>query len=142
MTIAHDPCKHWSVFRMLEKQAEGTAAQFSILTENGIAKIYCCESIKVKDLNDASHVLCAGIELNSAIDAQGHDSVALVDELQRLCVASGGSSKIPPKIKKILNSVARILNINWIARGIEQEAQLICVRGAVCPRKPSCYCNQ
>jgi len=142
MTIAHDPCKHWSVFRMLEKQAEGTAAQFSILTENGIAKIYCCESIKVKDLNDASHVLCTGIELNSAIDAQGHDSVVLVDELQGLCVANGGSSKIPPKIKKILNSVARILNINWIARGIEQEAQLICIRGAVCPRKPSCYCNQ
>ena len=80
--------------------------------------------------------------MNPAITAQGHDATALVNELQKLCIENGGTSKIPPKIKKVLNSVARILNINWISRGIEQEAQLICVRGAVCPRKPSCYCNQ
>ena len=142
MSIVHDPCQHWSVFRMLQQQGEGTAAQFSILTENSITKIYCCESIRVKDLNNSSHVLCTGIELNPAIEAQGHDSVALVDELQRLCIANGGSSKIPPKIVKVLTSVARILNINWITRGMEQEAQLICARGSVCPRKPSCYCEQ
>ena len=142
MRTVPDRCQHWSVFRMLEQQETGTAAQFSILNENGVAKIYCCESIKVQDLNNSSHVLCTGIELNPAIAAQGHDAVELVDELQRLCIAKGGSSKIPPKIKKVLISVARILNINWIARGIEQEAQLICVRSAVCPRKPSCYCNQ
>lgn len=142
MRIVNDPCKHWSVFRMLQQQSAGTAAQFSILTENGVAKIYCCESIKVQDLNNASHVLCTGIELNPAIEAQGHDSIVLVDELQKLCVENGGACKIPPKIRKVLNSVARILNINWITRGIEQEAQLICVRGAVCPRKPSCYCDQ
>lgn len=142
MTIAHDPCKHWSVFRMLQNQAEGTAAQFSILSENGVAKIYCCESIKVFDLNKASHVLCTGIDLNPAIEAQGHDAVSLVNELQQVCISNGGSSKIPLKIRKILLSVARVLNINWITRGIEQEAQLICVRGAVCPRKPSCYCEK
>ncbi|WP_299806445.1 DUF3612 domain-containing protein, partial [uncultured Shewanella sp.] len=38
-----------------------------------------------------------------------------------------------------LMSVAKILNINWIERGIENEARLICGRGAVCPRQPSCY---
>ncbi len=63
-------------------------------------------------------------------------------ELQRLCIENGGTCKIPAKIKKVLISVARILNINWITRGIEQEAQLICARGAVCPRKPSCYCKE
>jgi transcriptional regulator with XRE-family HTH domain len=142
MRIVRDPCQHWSVFRMLNQTTDGSAAQFSILNENGIAKIYCCESVKVKDLNNISHVLCSGIELNPAITAQGHDAIALVNELQKLCIENGGTSKIPTKIKKVLNSVARILNINWISRGIEQEAQLICARGAVCPRKPSCYNNQ
>jgi Zn-dependent peptidase ImmA (M78 family) len=142
MRIVEDPCPHWSIFRMLKQAESGTAAQFSILNENGSAKIYCCESVKVQDLKNISHVLCSGIELNPAITAQGHDATALVNELQKLCIENGGTSKIPPKIKKVLNSVARILNINWISRGIEQEAQLICVRGAVCPRKPSCYCNQ
>tara|TARA_R110001583_G_scaffold67490_2_gene192853 strand:+ start:5677 stop:7185 length:1509 start_codon:yes stop_codon:yes gene_type:complete len=142
MSIVSDPCQHWAVFRMLEEQSLGTAAQISILNENGIAKIYCCESIKTHDLNNISHVLCTGIELNPAISAQGHDAEALVNELQRLCIANGGMSDIPPNIKKVLISVARILNINWITRGIEQGARLICARGAVCPRKPSCYSNQ
>ena len=142
MRIVNDPCQHWSVFRMLNQAESGTAAQFSILSENGIAKIYCCESVKVEDLKNIKHVLCTGIELNPAITAQGHDATALVNELQRLCIENGGTSKIPLKIKKVLNSVARILNINWITRGIEQEAQLICVRSAVCPRKPSCYCKK
>ncbi|MGU3846736.1 DUF3612 domain-containing protein, partial [Vibrio diabolicus] len=31
------------------------------------------------------------------------------------------------------------LNINWIERGIQTQARLICSRGAVCPRQPSCY---
>jgi transcriptional regulator with XRE-family HTH domain len=141
MRIVRDPCQHWSVFRMLGQKGTGTAAQFSILNENGVAKIYCCESIKVQDLNNSHHVLCTGIELNPAIAAQGHNAVELVNELQRLCITNGGTSKIPAKIKKVLISVARILNINWITRGIEQEAQLICARGAVCPRKPSCYCK-
>ncbi len=35
--------------------------------------------------------------------------------------------------------MAKILNINWVERGIEGDARLICSRGAACPRKPSCY---
>lgn len=142
MSIVHDPCQNWAVFRMLQQEGVGPVSQFSILSENGVSKIYCCESIKVQDLKNVSHVLCTGIYLNPAIEAQGHDTEAIVNELQNLCAEKGGASKIPPKIKKVLISVARILNINWIARGIEKEAQLICVRGSACPRTPSCYCNK
>lgn len=139
MRVVKDPCQHWSVFRMLGMSAKGTAAQISILNENGTPKIYCCESIKVQDSADVNHVLCAGIDLNPAIDAQGHDAVALVRELKQICIANGGSAAIPAHIQKILISVARILNINWIERGIAGEARLICSRGAVCPREPGCY---
>ena len=139
MRIVNDPCQHWSVFRMLAANQEGTAAQLSILNDGDIPKIYCCESIKVKDLTDASHVLCAGIELSPAITAQGYDALALVNELKKLCIENGGEAMIPAHIKKVLIAVARILNINWIERGIEEKARLICSRGAVCPRKPGCY---
>ncbi|MGO2233131.1 MAG: DUF3612 domain-containing protein [Marinomonas sp.] len=36
-------------------------------------------------------------------------------------------------------SVAKILNINWVERGIDSDARLIYSRGAVCPGSPSCY---
>ncbi|WP_269777499.1 DUF3612 domain-containing protein [Marinomonas sp. BSi20584] len=49
------------------------------------------------------------------------------------------SSSDPKKHQKNLMSVAKILNINWIERGIDNDARLICSWGAVCPRKPSCY---
>jgi transcriptional regulator with XRE-family HTH domain len=139
MRIVKDPCQHWAVFRMLAINYTGTDAQISILSENGVSKIYCCESIKVQDLTNVGHVLCSGINLNPAIDAQGHDSLALVEELKQVCIANGGSAVIPNKIKKVLVSVAKILNINWIERGIAGGAMLICSRGSVCPRQPGCY---
>ncbi|MBU2318138.1 MAG: DUF3612 domain-containing protein, partial [Gammaproteobacteria bacterium] len=77
--------------------------------------------------------------LNPAIDAQGKDALSIAADLREACVTKGGSSQIPRSIKKDLMSVAKILNINWIERGIDNDARLICSRGAVCPRKPSCY---
>ena len=142
MRIVKDPCQHWAVFRMLTTSYTGTDAQISILSENGVSKIYCCESIKVKDLTSVDHVLCTGIDLNPAIDAQGYDSLALVNELKQVCINNGGSAAIPNAIKKVLISVARILNINWIERGIAGGAMLICSRGAVCPRQPGCYSDK
>ncbi len=73
------------------------------------------------------------------ISAQGGDAIAIAEELKSLCVSSGGSTVIPQHIKKDLTTIAKILNINWIERGIQTQARLICSRGAVCPRQPSCY---
>ena len=86
-----------------------------------------------------NRVLCAGIDLNPAIEAQGKDAVSLARDLQKACVKNGGESPIAKGIKRELISVAKILNINWIERGLETDARVICSRGAVCPRKPSCY---
>jgi hypothetical protein len=56
----------------------------------------------------------------------------------QLCRASGGSRAIPTAIKKDIQSVAKILNIEWIERGIDQDAMIICPRSSACPRKPQC----
>lgn len=134
-----DPCQHWAVFRMINTPTDGSSAQLSIMNVNGEPRIYCCESINVNDVAGNSHVLCAGIDLNPAIEAQGKDALGIATELKQACVKNGGSAKASTAIKKDLMSVAKILNINWVERGIDTEAKLICSRGNVCPRDPSCY---
>ncbi|GMA84076.1 hypothetical protein GCM10025855_36090 [Shewanella glacialipiscicola] len=139
MRLVEDPCQHWAVFRMISEPTVGTSAQISILNVGNEPRIYCCESIKVEDSAGNPHVLCAGIDLNPAIEAQGKDALSIAHDLKNACVASGGSVTIPKHIKSDLVSVAKILNINWVERGIKNDARLICSRGAVCPRQPSCY---
>ena len=133
MRLVEDPCQHWA------EPVAGTSAQISILNVGNEPRIYCCESIKVDDSAGNPHVLCAGIDLNPAIEAQGKDAQSIAHELKQACSTGGGSIIIPKHIQKDLTSVAKILNINWIERGIKKDAQLICSRGAVCPRQPSCY---
>ncbi|MCK8046467.1 DUF3612 domain-containing protein [Shewanella sp. 1CM18E] len=139
MRVVEDPCQHWAVFRMINEPKVGTSAQISILDVADEPRIYCCESIKVEDMAGNNHVLCAGIDLNPAIDAQGGDAAAIAADLKQSCATNSGSVTMPTHVKKNLMSVAKILNINWIERGIENDARLICARGAVCPRQPSCY---
>ncbi|MCG9737366.1 DUF3612 domain-containing protein [Shewanella insulae] len=139
MRQVEDPCQHWAVFRMINASTQGSSAQISILDVANEPKIYCCESIRVKDLAGNPHVLCAGIDLNPAIEAQGGDANQVAQQLKEACVDNGGSSPLPSNIKTDIKRVAKILNINWVERGIDSEARLICARGASCPRKPSCY---
>ncbi|WP_341205545.1 DUF3612 domain-containing protein [uncultured Psychrosphaera sp.] len=135
-----DPCQHWAVFRMINAPTNGaSSAQLSIMNVGNEPRIYCCESVNVKDLAGNNHVLCAGIDLNPAIEAQGKDALSIAHDLKQLCVSKGGSSTPSKAIKNDLMSVAKILNINWVERGIESDAKLICSRGNVCPRDPSCY---
>lgn len=139
MRTVNDPCQHWAVFNMLNNDQPGSSAQLSIMNVGNEFRIYCCESIKVTDMASNQHVLCAGIDLNPALQAQGIDAQDITQQLKQACVDNGGSSVVPKGIKKELTSVSKILNINWVERGLDSEAKLICSRGAVCPREPSCY---
>ncbi|MFA0698150.1 DUF3612 domain-containing protein, partial [Vibrio sp. 10N.222.49.C9] len=77
MKMVEDPCQHWAVFRMTTKDTDFNVsiAQISILMQNDVPHIYCCESVKVKDFAGNSHVLCSGVDLNHAIQAQGFDAI-------------------------------------------------------------------
>lgn len=133
-----DPCNHWAVFRMLSNTVSGSSAQLSIMNDGDETRIYCCESINVTDVAGNAEVLCAGIDINPALQAQGKDAGAIAEELMEVCVAQGGNAQIPAAIKRDLASVARILNIAWMHRGIEKEARVICPRRGACPRQPCC----
>jgi hypothetical protein len=141
MREVDDPCQHWAVFRMINQPINGTSAQVSIMEVNGEPRIYCCESVNETDIVTNNHVLCVGIDLNPAIEAHNGNSREIAQELREACVRSGGSAAIPVSIAHVLKTVGKILNIAWIERGLEREARLICARGAVCPRQPSCYAS-
>ncbi|MDA0150159.1 DUF3612 domain-containing protein [Vibrio sp. LaRot3] len=134
MRKVQNPCQHWAVFRRLSEPQIGSTAQISILHVANEPRIYCCESINVTDPAGNHRVLCAGIDLNPAIDAQGGHSATIAQELKALCVANDGSAVIPRNIQKELTTIAKILNINWVERGIHSPAQMICPTGAVCSR--------
>lgn len=139
MRLVQDPCQHWSVFRMIHSTSKSTSAQISVLDVGAEPRIYCCESVKVDDIAGNNHVLCTGIDINPAIAAQGGDAAAVAQSLKQACIDSGGSVDIPSAIKKDLASVAKLLNIAWLSRGIEKQARLICPRSGACPRNPACH---
>ena len=139
MRMVQDPCQHWAVFRMIGSSDTGTSAQISLLDVGGESRIYCCESVKVEDMVGKKHVLCAGIDLNPALAAQGNNADEIADELKAACISGGGSVAIPETIKQEFSRISRILNIAWLERGIEKEARLICPRSGACPRNPKCH---
>ncbi|MGH1541303.1 MAG: DUF3612 domain-containing protein [Arenicella sp.] len=138
MKLVQDPCRHWAVFRMLNANSKQSSAQISILHNGVEPRIYCCESTRVKDLAGNEHVLCAGVDLNPAIDSQGNDAVDFAEQLMNSCRNGGGEAKISPGMKGDLRSIAKILNIEWIERGLDTDAMIICPRSSACPRDPQC----
>jgi transcriptional regulator with XRE-family HTH domain/Zn-dependent peptidase ImmA (M78 family) len=139
MRLVQDPCQHWSVFRQIHTDSKESAAQISVLDVGGAPRIYGCESVKVVDLSGAAHVLCAGIDINPALEAQGADAAMVAQALKEACNENGGSVSVPADIKKELKRTSKLLNIDWLSRGIEKEARLICPRSGACPRSPSCH---
>lgn len=139
MRLVQDPCQHWAVFRLIGTDKNRPSAQISVLDVGDEPRIYCCESVNVDDLSGNGHVICAGIDVNPALSAQGSDAAAIAQSLKSACITNGGSVSIPADIKGELRQVARLLNIAWLDRGIESNARLICPRSGACPRNPSCH---
>lgn len=139
MRTVTDPCQHWAVFRQLALPQEHSSTQISILDVEGKPTIYCCESLNITDPAGNHRVLCSGIDLNPAIEAQGWDAVSIADQLRQACALNGGSSVIPKSIYEDLFTIGKVLNIDWIEQGLNNPARLICSRGNVCPRQPACY---
>ena len=139
MRAVEDPCPQWAVFQKIHDPAPGSCAQISILSNASGPRIYCCESIRVKDMAGNHHVLTAGVDLNPAIENQGQDATEIAETLRQACRKQGGVASIPRSLKHELLSVAKILNIRWIERGLDNKAQLICVKSQQCPRDPCCY---
>lgn len=138
MTMISDPCQHWAVFRMLNTRSTKPSAQISILGAGDDKRLYCCESIRSKDAAGNPHVLCAGVDLAPALQAQNIDARDTIELIEKSCNSAGGSAPIPTKARRQLESISKILNIGWIATGAKKDATIICPRSSSCPREKPC----
>lgn len=138
MTMISDPCQHWAVFRMLNSRSARPSAQISVLRSGDDKRLYCCESIRSRDAAGNQHVLCAGVDLSPALTSQSVDPVQTIDTIEKSCNRGGGSAPIPFEVRKRLESIAKILNIGWIADGASRDATIICQRSSNCPRDKHC----
>jgi hypothetical protein len=138
MTMISDPCQHWAVFRMLNTRSTRSSAQISVLINGDDKRLYCCESVRGRDAARNPHVLCAGVDLAPALLALNIDPSDTIANIERTCNQSGGSAPIPEEARRQLESVSKILNIGWIARGAAKEATIICPRSSGCPRGNHC----
>jgi transcriptional regulator with XRE-family HTH domain len=140
MRLVSDPCRQWAVFRMLSEEGKaGTSAQLSVLRdEGGGAHLYSCLSVRTRDAAGNSHVICAGVDLAPALEAEGLDADALVHQTDQACAAAGGAAPVPPDVRKALTRIASVHSIRWIENGLKAPARIICPRSAACPRPQAC----
>ncbi|MCH8072287.1 MAG: DUF3612 domain-containing protein [Proteobacteria bacterium] len=138
MRMVLDPCQHWAVFKMLNTRSKKSSAQISILRNGDDQRLYCCESIRGRDAAGNAHVMCTGIDLAPALNAQGFNAADIIGQIESSCASGGGAAPIPEEARRKLESVGKILNIGWIAAGAAKDASIICPRSSACPRDQPC----
>jgi hypothetical protein len=133
-----DPCPNWAVFRMIDGHRGESGSQISVLRDGERALLYCCHSMRVRDMAGNAHVLSIGVDLAPALDSNGAKSADLIDTIFSECVQRRGEARIPKAATQVLSAVANVLNIAWIEDALTQPARIICPRSTRCPRPDRC----
>lgn len=133
-----DPCPNWAVFRMIEGSRVESGSQISVLRDGDRSLLYCCHSMRVRDMAGNPHVLSVGVDLAPALDSNGANSADLIGSLFEDCLARRGEARIPKAATQVLSAVANVLNIAWIEDALSQPARIICPRSSRCPRSDRC----
>jgi hypothetical protein len=133
-----DPCPNWAVFRMIEGSRVESGSQISVLRDGDRSLLYCCHSMRVRDMAGNPHVLSVGVDLAPALDSNGASSADLIGSLFEDCLARRGEARIPKAATQVLSAVANVLNIAWIEDALSQPARIICPRSTRCPRADRC----
>jgi transcriptional regulator with XRE-family HTH domain len=133
-----DPCPNWAVFRMIEGSRVESGSQISVLRDGDRSLLYCCHSMRVRDMAGNPHVLSVGVDLAPALDSNGANSADLIGSLFEDCLARRGEARISKAATQVLSAVANVLNIAWIEDALSQPARIICPRSTRCPRSDRC----
>jgi hypothetical protein len=133
-----DPCPNWAVFRMIDGHRGEVGAQISVLRDGERSLLYCCNSLRARDMAGNPHVLSVGVDLAPALDSNGANTAELVDSIFKECLHRRGEGRIPKAAAQVLSAVANVLNIAWIEDALLQPARIICPRSTRCPRPERC----
>lgn len=138
MTQATDPCPHWAVFRMLGNARNESSSQLSLLRENDRWLLYCCHTLRTRDMAGNPHVLSVGVDLVPALSSNEPDVAEIVDGIAAECLRKGGEARLGQTAAEAIRAVAHILSIAWVEESLQQPARIICPRGSRCPRQRQC----
>lgn len=138
MTRVSDPCPNWAVFRLLRDSKAKAGSQISVLRDDDRWLLYCCHSLRTRDMAGNLHVLSVGIDLVPALEANGVDAAGLVDRIASECQRRAGTAKIPRAEAEAIGAVANVLNIEWVKDALANAAQIICPRSSRCARETKC----
>jgi len=133
-----DPCPHWAVFRMLSGDRGESGSQISVLRDGERSLLYCCHSLRVRDMAGNPHVLSVGVDLAPALDSNGVETRPLIESIFAECLRHRGEARIPKVAVQILGGVASVLDIGWIEDALTQPARIICSHSTRCPRIDRC----
>ena len=138
MTRVSDPCPNWAVFRLLRDSKAKAGSQISVLRDGDRWLLYCCHSLRTRDMAGNLHVLSVGVDLIPALEANGIDAAGLVDRIAGECQRRAGAAKIPRAEAEAIGAVANVLNIEWVREALGNGAQIICPRNSRCARDVKC----
>lgn len=138
MTLVSDPCPNWAVFHLISDTSVQKSSQISVLRDDDRWLLYCCHSLRVRDMAGNPHVLSVGIDIAPALEANGLDAPHVVDSIGEECRRRGGSAKIPRAEAEAIRAVANVLNISWVEDSLSNKARIICPRSTRCPRLGDC----
>jgi transcriptional regulator with XRE-family HTH domain len=133
-----DPCPHWAVFRMIDDHRTESGSQISVLREADRWLLYCCHSLRTRDMAGNLHVLSVGVDLAPALESNGVEAAELVDGIAGECLRHKGEARIPKAASSAIGMVANVLNIAWVRDALNNPARIICPRSNRCPRSERC----
>src|ERR1039458_9833115 len=138
MARVSDPCPQWAVFRMIGGHQKESGSQISVLRDHERSLLYCCYSMRTRDMAGNPHVLSVGIDLAPVLDANGANSADIVGSIAADCLRRRADAPIPREAATALRAAAGVLNIAWVEEALAQPARIICPRSANCPRPDRC----
>jgi hypothetical protein len=138
MARVSDPCPQWAVFRMIGGHQKESGSQISVLRDHERSLLYCCYSMRTRDMAGNPHVLSVGIDLAPVLDANGANSADIVSSIAADCLRRRADAPIPREAATALRAAAGVLNIAWVEEALAQPARIICPRSANCPRPDRC----
>ena len=133
-----DPCPHWAVFRMIGDSRSDRGSQISVLRDGERSLLYCCHSMRTRDMAGNLHVLSVGVDLAPALQSNGVDATQLAADLASECLRHRGEGRMSKSVVSALTMVANVLDIAWIKDALMQPARIICPRSNRCPRAERC----
>jgi hypothetical protein len=138
MTQATDPCPHWGVFRVAAGAQAQPSSQISVIKQEDGWQLYCCHTIRTRDMAGNAHVMSVGIDLLPGLASNHGDDEQIAAEIGEECLRRGGQAKIGRAASQAIRDVANILSIAWVEEALAQPARIICPRSSRCPRHGHC----